>query len=258
MLRWVIVLLVLANAGYYAWSHGHMATLGFAPSEQREPERIKAQLKPETMRLLNAPEPRKEPTSTSAAAPAENLAETPAENEAAPVEVVADTLPMPAPATPLGEPVLPPTSCWYANGLLPTQVEPLETQLFELALPKGSWRIEEVRSGGRWVVYMGRYYDENMAKKKEELKELKVEFRTLTDPPLGPGLALGTFTTEAAAEQGLSNVARKGVRSARVEKDREETVSHTLRLSEITAEERDAVLRLDPKYLAGKSLQLCN
>lgn len=245
MLRWVITLLVLANAGFYAWTHGHLAPLGFAPTDQREPERLQAQIQPEAMRLLNAPEPPK------TAPRAEVPLETPAES----VTVEPTAPPAPAPAS---EPQLPPTSCWFAKGFTSAQIEPLKKQLLDLALPKGSWRVQETRSGGRWVVYMGRYNNELMGKKKEELKELKVEFRTLSEPPLGPGLALGTFSTEAAAEQGLENVARKGVRSARVAKDREETVSYTLRLSEITAEEREAVLGLGPEILAGKSLQSCD
>jgi hypothetical protein len=252
MLRWVIALLLLANAGYYAWSHGHLAPLGFEPSDQREPERLQAQIRPEAMRLLNAPEPPKEAAKSPVAdvptvAPDEAARTEPAE-PARPAEPAA-----PAPV----EPELPPTSCWYVKGFTTAQIEPLEKRMLDLALPKGSWSVQEVRSGGRWVVYMGRYNDELMAKKKEELKELKVEFRTLSDPPLGPGLALGTFSTEAAAEQGLENVSRKGVRSARVAKDREQNVTHTLRLSEITAEEREAVLGLGPETLAGKSLQPC-
>ncbi|MEZ5705144.1 MAG: SPOR domain-containing protein [Burkholderiaceae bacterium] len=240
----MITLLVLANLGFYAWTHGHLASLGLAPTDQREPERLQAQIHPETMRLLNAPEPVK---------PAPPVAEEPADARITPnaPEAPGETPPTPA------EPVLPPTFCWYAKGFTTAQIEPLEKKLLDLALPKGSWEIQQVRSGGRWVVYMGRYNDELMAKKKAELKELKVEFRTLNDPPLGPGLALGTFSTEAAAEQGLSEVARKGVRSARVAKDREETVSHTLRLSEVTLEERSAVLGLGPEYLAGKTLQAC-
>jgi hypothetical protein len=246
MLRWVITLLVLANLGFYAWTHGHLASLGLAPTDQREPERLQAQIHPETMRLLNAPEPVKTPAPTQP--PEASTAPAPSAPEA-PTEAAA---PVPA------EPVLPPTFCWYAKGFTTAQIEPLEKKLLDLALPKGSWEIQQVRSGGRWVVYMGRYNDELMAKKKAELKELKVEYRTLNDPPLGPGLALGTFSTEAAAEQGLSDVARKGVRSARVAKDREETVTHTLRLSEITLEEREAVLALGPEYLAGKTLQSCD
>ena len=55
MLKWVIWLLVLANAGYFAWSQGYLASMGYAPPQVREPQRLDAQIKPEAQRLLNAP-----------------------------------------------------------------------------------------------------------------------------------------------------------------------------------------------------------
>jgi hypothetical protein len=237
MLRWGVALLVLANAGFYAWSHGHLAGLGFSPAEQREPERLQAQIRPEVMRLLNPPEPQ-------ALTP-------PVERQALP------SAPDPVKAPAKVEMALPPTACWLAKGFTPEQADTLEKRIFDLALPKGSWRIEEVKSGGRWVVYMGRYNDELLGRKKDELRELKVEFRTLTEPPLGQGLALGTYGSEAAAEQGLKDVARKGVNSARVAQERDPSVSKTLHLAEVTAAERAAVEGLGPTLLAGKKLQAC-
>lgn len=237
MLRWVIALLVVANAGFYAWSHGLLTGLGFAPTEQREPERLQAQIRPDVMHLLNAPEPTQDTPLPSTGAPA----------------------PTPVASTPgLAEAALPPTACWLVRGFAPAQVAALEKSMLDLALPKGSWRIEESKSGGRWVVYMGRYNDDTLARKKDELRELKVEFRTLTEAPLGPGLALGTYSTEAAADQGLKDVLRKGVRSARVELERGPTISHVLRLAEVTAQERAAVEGLGPTLLAGKRLQACD
>ena len=238
MLRWVIALLLLANAGFYAWSHGHLTSLGLAPTDPGEPERLQAQIHPEFMRLLNAPEP----VSTPAL---------PADSPAAPPPPESGQAPASA------EAALPPTACWLAKGFTPSQAAALEKRMIDLALPKGSWRIDEVTSGGRWVVYMGRYNDDLMGRKKDELRELKVEFRTLTDPPLASGLALGTYSSEAAAEQGLKDVARKGVRSARVEQERGQAISHTLRLAEVTDEERAAVVALGPEVLAGKRLQAC-
>jgi hypothetical protein len=242
MLRWVIVLLVLANAGFYAWTQGHLTSLGFAPSEQREPERLQAQMRPEVMRLLNAPEP-----------PAPAAVSAPPVEPSNPVPSAPET----APDTRSTETAVPPTACWLVKGFKTEQVEALEKQMFDLALPKGSWRIEEVNSGGRWVVYMGRYKDELLDRKKDELRELKVEFRTLTEAPLGPGLALGTYSSEAAAELGLKDVLKKGVRSARVEQERDQATRHTLRLAEVTAQERTAVEGLDPALMAGKKLQAC-
>ena len=263
MLRWVVGLLLLANGVYYAWTQGHLASLGFAPTEQREPERLKGQIQPEVLRLLNAPRPAEAPpqpaaaVETSATQPDEEatLASNGAES--------ADVAPRPDGATDVPSaptpPPLPPaiaTACWHASSFDESQAGVLRRALPSLGLPKGSWRLEEARSGGRWGVYMGRYNDELLERKKEELRELKIEFRTLTAPPLGNGLALGTFSSEDAAEQGLKNVTRKGVRSARVAQERDPTTAYTLRLPSITDDERAAVQSLG-SALAGKTLRSC-
>ena len=239
MLRWVIALLLLANAGFYAWSHGHLTSLGFTPGGPHEPERLQAQIKPELIRSLNTPEP-----------PLEMPVTLP---EAAPGAVETAH----APDNTKTEPILPPTACWLVKGFTPEQTNPLKKRMLNLALPKGSWRIDEESFGGRWVVYMGRYNDALLGRKKDELRELKIKFRTLTSPPLGAGLALGTYSTEAAAEQGLKDMARKGVKSARVEQERKQVVRSTLRLVDVTEEERAAVKGLGPALLAGKRFQPC-
>ena len=38
MLRLAVIVLLLANAGYYAWSHGWLRSWGLAPVEQSEPQ----------------------------------------------------------------------------------------------------------------------------------------------------------------------------------------------------------------------------
>ena len=272
MLRWVVGLLLAANGVYYAWTHGHLAPLGFAPTEQREPERLEGQVQPEVLRLLNAPRP------AEAAQPAEA-----ADSAKAPMPSIdnttnttnttnnTNTTASAAPATPAEPaptpsaaadpmPAAPPppvtTACWQASGFDQAEADTLKRSLPRLGLPKGSWRLEEARSGGRWVIYMGRYNDELLERKKQELRELKIEFRTLTAPPLGNGLALGTFSSEEAAEQGLKDATRKGVRSARVAQERDPAIAYTLRLPSITSNERAAVLSLGGE-LAGKTLRPC-
>jgi hypothetical protein len=259
MLRWVVTLLLVANGVYYGWTHGHLAPLGFAPTEQREPERLEGQIQPEVLRLLNAPRPVEAPPQSAAAneTPAPQAVErgapapTGAENND-----VASPQEGPTPADPPSPPPVIATACWQAASFDEAEAGVLRRALPGLDLPKGSWRLEEARSGGRWVVYMGRYNDELLERKKEELRELKIEFRTLTGPPLGNGLALGTFSTEEAAEQGLKNVTRKGVRSARVAQERDPSLSYTLRLPSITDDERAAVQSLGTA-LAGKTLRPC-
>ena len=76
MLRWAVVLLVMANAAYFAWTQGYLDGLGWAPVEQREPQRMAEQVKPDMLRLLNGPK----------AAVPEPVAPTPAPATAAPAE----------------------------------------------------------------------------------------------------------------------------------------------------------------------------
>ncbi len=49
MLKLLIVLLLLANGAYYAWSHGALTQLGLAPTHQAEPERLQQQVQPERL-----------------------------------------------------------------------------------------------------------------------------------------------------------------------------------------------------------------
>jgi hypothetical protein len=55
MLRWAVLLLLVANGVLFAWSRGW---LGDAPGgDAREPERVAHQVRPEAVRLLSAPGP---------------------------------------------------------------------------------------------------------------------------------------------------------------------------------------------------------
>jgi hypothetical protein len=272
MLRWALILLVLANVGYFAWSHGHLDGLGLAPAEQREPQRLKRQVAPEVLRLLNGPKGTPEPDnavppaapanaatsaplaanngSTTTAAPATPVGESSPSKPAAPPAV-----PTPAPAVVAGNE---PRSCWLAAGFTEAQTELLRAELALLGLPASSWQLAETRSGGRWIVYMGRYDNaEQVERKKAELRGLGVQFREITATGLAPGLALGTYSTEAAARQALQQTEQDGVRTAKVAQERAESVSFTLRLPAITAAQRAAVDGLRDA-MAGKALRRCN
>lgn len=227
MLRLVAIALLLANAVYFAWTQGFLAGLGLAPVQQSEPERLNAQIEPGTLRLLNGPR-----------AEAEDVAQA-------------------TDAAPTGSPeVAPATSCWQASGFTAPQADALRAALGSTGMDEALWQFSEAKSSGRWIVYMGRYNDEQMAKKKGELRELKIEFREVNLPSAGPGLALGTFSSEESVQQALKDVARKGVRTARAALERPESVSWTLRLPAITDEQRTSIESLG-ESLAGKKLQPC-
>ena len=59
MLRLLVLLLVLANAGYLAWSRNLLAPVGLAPTQQFEPQRIAQQMRPEGVRILASDEARR-------------------------------------------------------------------------------------------------------------------------------------------------------------------------------------------------------
>ena len=67
MLRLSVLLLLLANAGYYAWSHGLLAGFGLEPASQAEPQRVAQQIKPELMRVLSPEEARQLESETPSA-----------------------------------------------------------------------------------------------------------------------------------------------------------------------------------------------
>lgn len=272
MLKWALWLLVLGNAGYFAWSQGYLDTLGLKPAEQREPLRMTQQVRPEVLRLLNGPR-----ADTASTAQASNPVVAEAAQQAAPTPVVQQP---PSPGTPgpvVSEPVAPvtqaplpapsptlavaasngPRACWQVGGFTDDQAELLRAELSLLGLPASGAAFTEVRSGGRWIVYMGRYDNQQQVdRKKEELRALGVTYREINAPGLAPGLALGTFSTEAAAQQALQKAERDGIRTAKVAQERAESQSINLRLPSITETQRVAIDGLGPA-MAGKRLQRC-
>ncbi|MES3003508.1 MAG: SPOR domain-containing protein [Pseudomonadota bacterium] len=56
MLRLAVLVLLLANAGYFAWSQDLLASWGFAPAKQSEPQRVEQQIRPQAIRLVGSDE----------------------------------------------------------------------------------------------------------------------------------------------------------------------------------------------------------
>ncbi|MES2613214.1 MAG: SPOR domain-containing protein [Pseudomonadota bacterium] len=220
MLRLAVLILLLANGGYYAWSHGHLREWGFAPVQEGEPQRMNQQLRPETLQILRAR--------------ATNPAPPPPVAEAPPSAAAAE--------------------CLQAGVFDERQADALRTAA--ASLPQGSWVLEPTPTPARWMVYMGRFEDqETLDKKRAELRARKVDF----DRPGGTweiGLSLGRFTTEEAAKRELASLGEKGVRTARVIQERPEAPGFTLRLPAVTDALRPQLDALRT-VLAGKALRNC-
>lgn len=230
MLRLAVLILLLANAGYYAWSQGLLRAWGLAPATQSEPERLERQLNPEALKLL--PAQSQPPADADEPEPAEATAAAPS-----------------APPPPSS------TQCLQAGSFDERQAAALRQAA--ATLPSGSWTLDAVVVPGRWMVYMGRFADaEAVDKKRAELRALGIAY----DRPgatLEPGLSLGRFSSEERAQVALRDLARQGVRTARVVVERAEAKAYTLRLPAVDAQLRTQLDALQ-SALAGKPLAACN
>jgi hypothetical protein len=201
MLRLLVVLLLLANGAYFAWSRGHLAVVGLAPAPQSEPARMRMQIKPELVRVQRpADAPLPEPS-----APATATTTKPSLVAAKPPECL--------------------------QSALLTDKLAQSVRSAAQALPAGTWLIEPVEESARWIVYMGKYTAADvMAKKRAELRQLDVNVEPLQNPTLEPGISLGGFPTRVEATKELADLNKRGVRTAKVVQEKPAVQGQVLRL----------------------------
>jgi len=148
-----------------------------------------------------------------------------------------------------------PAECMQAGTFTAAQSDELRQAL--QGWPAGSWALEPVAGPSRWIVYMGRYAsEEDLNRKKAELRYRGVAFQPLSNAALEPGLSLGAFPTEERALQELEGLATRGVRTARVLQDRPETAGVSLRLAAVDDSLRPRLGAIKVA-LGGKPLQPC-
>lgn len=195
MLRFLVLLLLLANGAYFAWAGGHLASIGLAPAVQTEPLRLQSQIRPEAIRLLNPTEAKR----------VEQLASAPAPK---------------------------PSECLQSALLSDAQASAVRSAA--ASLPANTWSLNEATEPARWIVYMGKYANaEALAKKKTELRDLGISPESLKNPTLEPGLSLGVFPTSAQANEALANFAKRGVRTAKVAQELPERKGQILKLPSV-------------------------
>jgi predicted RNA polymerase sigma factor len=160
MLRLLVLLLLLANGAYFAWSQGLLLAWGQGPVQQSEPHRLEQQIRSETVRILKPDEVRRIETAAAG-----------------------------APRAP---------ECLATGALDEAQVAALRPLLE--SWPPATWGLEPATDPPRWIVYMGRYAGvEQVARKKGELRQLGISFENLSNAALEPGLSLGGYASQAAA-----------------------------------------------------------
>ena len=238
MLRLAVIALLLANAGYYAYTQGWLRSAGLVTPEQAEPQRLQQQIRPETLKVLRAQGATNNPTpppAPAAAPAADTAASAPAPTAAAPADA--------------GE-------CLQAGIFDEKQATALRTAA--ASLPQGSWTLEPTPITGRWMIYMGRFDDqETLDKKRAELRARKVDFDR-AGGTLELGLSLGRFSTEEAAQRGLTTLNAQGVRTARVVLERQAAPGFVLKLPAVTDAQRQQWLATLRPAMAGKTLGSCS
>lgn len=219
MLRLTVLLLLLANAAYLAWSQSLLAPWGVAPAQQSEPQRLQQQINPRALRILDRDEATR--VEAASAVPASRA----------------------------------PPECLQAGLLEEGQAASLKRVL--APWPTGSWLLEPAVEPARWIVYMGKYPSaENVSRKKAELRQIGISFEALSNPSLEPGLSLGGFATEIAATQQMEALSQRGVRSAKVVQERPELRGQLLKLPAVDDNLRPRLEEIRP-VLNGKNLRPC-
>jgi hypothetical protein len=190
MLRLLVLLLVLANAAYFAWSQNLLAPVGLAPAQQSEPQRVEQQIRPEAVRVLPSEEAKRIEVAAKAAAAPECL------QAGLFTDAEADTVKRALDGWPGGSWSLDPAT------------DPPRWIVYMGKYPDAA----------------------ALDKKKAELRALNVVFEPLANPSLEPGMSLGGYPTEAAAKQQLEALTQKGVRTAKVVQEKPETKGLLLKL----------------------------
>jgi hypothetical protein len=190
MLRLAVLVLLLANAAYFAWSQQLLAPWGIAPAQQSEPQRLAQQIRPQAVRILGADEARRLEAAAAGPRAPECLQAGPLDDGQAAV---------------------------LKQALEPW---PAGTWSLEPVAEPARWIVYM----GKYLTA------DNVNRKKAELRQLGISFEPLADPALEPGLSLGGHASEAAAARQLESLAQRGVRTAKVVQERPEVRGQLLKL----------------------------
>lgn len=220
MLRSLVLILLIVNAAFFAWSQGWLNQLvGVQPDAQHEPQRLSQQIHADKIVVLPAASstgdkarhggPVGAPDAASAAASAMAAA------SAASAAVDAASAAGPAVATAASNKDM---KCVEAGPFSAAEYAGVEAHV-RAALPSGSWNSRTVAIQGLWLVYMGPYADADMlGRKQTELRRIKgLNFEEVRTPAnLAQGISLGRYTRLEEAEAGLNVLRNRGIRTARI------------------------------------------
>lgn len=229
MLRLLVVVLLLANLAFWAWTSGALDSLGLGPERERDPARLLLQVRPETVRIVPGPAAEAAPPRSAFAASAA--------------------------ATAGGTHAL----CLETSPLAPTAIDAAERLLASAALPASLWARTTQDSAAQYAVVLGPFNSaESQQKKAEEIGRLRIATEALELPAETAAaqgqavLALGRYDSRSAAEAALASFVQRGVRTARVALLAAALSQTRLRIASATAAQAEQLRALnDPALGAG-------
>lgn len=273
MLRPLVVLLLAANIGFWAWSQGALDGLTGVPHDSdREPQRLAAQIAPERLEILRTELPASAASAASAAhgaasaasataatatAAASSAASAVAAASAPPAEASAAAL-TPPPAAPVPPPAPVPTVCLEAGPFNAAEWRTAQVALRRV-LDDSSWTLTSREKAGTWMVYVGPYKSrEIMARRADQLRQLEIAFEEARDLPdeYIPGFVFGRYGVEADARALQTRLTSQKIRYVRVVPLVRPAVSHTVRIPKADPAMRARLAALKPR-LSGNAFEPC-
>jgi pyruvate/2-oxoglutarate dehydrogenase complex dihydrolipoamide acyltransferase (E2) component len=237
MLRWLVLILLLANAGFWAWRQGWLeplhGTIGARPEGEREPERLARQVHPERVQLVNlAAGATARPAADGASAAAAAASAASATGSAAE------------------------TACLEAGPFDAGALNAAQA-LVQVLLPAESIRVRALTAGSWWVAIGPFPEAELLPKKKEQLRRSKVPSEEArVSPASSPVLVLSRHDSREAAEVELKVWNGRGVITARVI-DATAAVPHALRVAQADPKQQILLLALPSEKLGGHRFEPC-
>lgn len=265
MLRSLVLILLVVNAAFYAWSQGWLNQLvGVRPDAQHEPARLNQQVHADKIAIVTTPTGASAaariaaPKAAAVAASTASSVETPASAASATALSGTSVAPPPGAATSTGaQASSKDTKCVEAGPFSASELAALKANLRPI-LPAGSWNARTVAIQGQWLVYMGPYADADMLERKQtELRRIKgLSFEEVRTPAhLALGISLGRFNRQEDADAGLAAMRNRGIRTARIVNVRPPMEVQVLRVPQATVSMQVSLASM--KLPQGKGFSAC-
>lgn len=256
MLRSIVILLFLANIGYFAWSQHGLGFVGLQPTASQarktNTEEVGGQVNAEKLALISPQQLTKAMVQNQEIEKV-NLdpAQAPVSRSEERVQETRDSQEVPEASVQ----TKPPAVCMAVSGLNDDQLQAVKGAL--KGLPSSAWSVEESTTPGRWMIFWGSFNDDlEFAAKRSQLVAKGIGFDPVRNSQAGRGFSLGRYSSENAAQQESKRIAQQGIGNLRVIKEREDTRTYAVRFQDY--ENHRARIQSDlRRLLQEKSLRAC-